>query len=95
MHVNLIWLQGYDAELLLFFVIWLSPFSIVYVKYEYENYPNLNNERMVDMQIFSLFPAYTKEGNSPFQLNILAVNSDSTCGNTLNSAFCQGTILMI
>lgn len=43
------------------------------------------------MQVFSLFLGYIKEGTIPFQLNILIVNSDSTCEHILNSVFCIGT----
>lgn len=50
---------------------------------------------MVDMQYFSLLPGYIKGRGIPFQLNILIVISDSTCETMLNSAFCQGIILMI
>lgn len=50
---------------------------------------------MVDMQYFSLLPGYIKGRGIPFQPNILIVISDSTCETMLNSAFCQGIILMI
>lgn len=41
------------------------------------------------------FISWLYKGSIPLHLIILVVNSDSTCENILNSAFCQGIIVMI
>ena len=55
MHINLISLQIYDAQHLLFLIIWLSFFNCLYRVWEHEHSPNINLMTIyIDMQTVSL-----------------------------------------